>query len=157
MTVYWQLIRTKRIFFSHLFETIWCIDVISGCIMTSTSLSMKISSWTESSSSLLPLFSHLEHICSSMIHFNCIVNFIWSTTWELKSNKYMQNNKVTGEKWFTKEGWNLWKFPSDNEINTLYYPKRDPRNPFDELSFFSASAINCIAFCSLSAMILHVF
>lgn len=33
------------------------------------------------------------------------------------------------------------------------YPNRDPRKPFDEVSFFSASAISCIAFCSTSAIL----
>lgn len=33
------------------------------------------------------------------------------------------------------------------------YPKRDPRKPFEEVSFFSASAISCIAFCSASAIL----
>jgi len=37
-------------------------------------------------------------------------------------------------------------------INTNTYPNNDPKNPFDEFNFFSASAINCIAFCSLSAI-----
>lgn len=56
------------------------------------------------------------------------------------------------EKKWTK----LWKFSWKYKIAISIYPNSDPKKPFDELSFFSASAINCNAFCSLSAMIIHV-
>lgn len=36
------------------------------------------------------------------------------------------------------------------------HPKREPKKPLEEVSFFSASAINCIAFCSLSAIVRHL-
>lgn len=35
------------------------------------------------------------------------------------------------------------------------HPNSEPKNPLDVVNFFSASAINCNAFCSLSAIVTH--
>lgn len=37
-------------------------------------------------------------------------------------------------------------------VHYFTYPNKEPKNPLDEFNFFSASAINCRAFCSLSAI-----
>lgn len=41
-------------------------------------------------------------------------------------------------------------------INLFTHPNSEPKNPLDGVSFFSASAINCNAFCSLSAIVAQV-
>ena len=60
--------------------------------------------------------------------------------WQCQKNK----NKVCMRHWRYKKNHNS-------------YPKRFPRNPFDLLSFFSASCTKAWAFASLSLMISQVF
>lgn len=41
----------------------------------------------------------------------------------------------------------------ESPINLFTHPNSEPKNPLDGVNFFSASAINCNAFCSLSAIV----
>lgn len=51
------------------------------------------------------------------------------------------------------EGTQIFTFLAPPWKKKETHPKSDPKNPFEEFSFFSASAISCRAFCSLSAIV----
>lgn len=115
--------------------------------MTTLSLGMQICSFTECVASLLPFLGYLEQVGSSVIAIDGIFHLVWSSETQLSECENYENcerSEIIDRR-------KSCQFLMNKKTPT--HPNNEPKNPFDEFNFFSASAINCNAFCSLSAII----
>lgn len=73
-------------------------------------------------------------------HFIPSIPIIFSKCWDFSNNLLVQDAIKSI----------FHKFACEKKNNT--HPNNEPKNPFEVVNFFSASAISCKAFCSLSAI-----